>query len=609
MIRRPFSCAALALCISSPVFSQSVPDDDAVVVSASRTEQRLRDAIPHITILTAKDIRDSQAVDLPSLLRREAGFEFSQNGGPGTTTSLFMRGGRGNQTLVLIDGVRIQDASFGSTAIQHIMLDEVERVEVVRGNVSSLYGSGAIGGVVQVFTKRGRGAPSAGGEVTIGERGTSRFTGSYGGEVGGTRFNFTASKFDTRGFSVLDQRLAPNANTDADGYRNESFAGSLSHKFSATQETGISFLNARGRVEYDSAFDARTDRHDSTQTLQSMQAYWEGRFFERWTSRVTLAEGSDYRTDKRNSNFNSSSNTRNRQFGWENRLRIAPGHEAGLGVENLRQTLSNSGLTPQNRRRDADSLRLSYLGNIGRHSLQANLRGEDYSDFGRANTHFVGYGFDLADDWRLTASGSTAFRAPTFQDLYGFGGDPALRPERTRTSELGFQWASVPHRLRVVAFDTQYIDAITFSANRSRNLRRANVNGVESSYSGQIAGFDLRASLTVQDPVEQEPAGAEQHAIRRAKAYGSFSLARSFGPWRFGGELISAGARPDTHVTTSQRLSLERYTVMNLTARYEFNRNLFVAAKLENAFDEEYFLAHAFNTPRRAAFITLGWRP
>src|SRR3954471_10659285 len=223
--------AAPLLAFCSLAFAQS--DDDAVVVTASRTEQRIRDAIPHTTVITRKDIRDSQAADLPTLLRREAGIEVAQSGGLGGNASLFMRGGRSAQTLVLIDGVRVEDAGFGTTAIQHLMLDDIERIEIARGNVSSLYGSGAIGGVVQVFTRRGQGAPAAGGELTYGSRDTSKLRAGYGGALGDTRFNLSASRFRTGGFSAIDPQLAPNANPDRDGYRNESASANVSHRFSA----------------------------------------------------------------------------------------------------------------------------------------------------------------------------------------------------------------------------------------------------------------------------------------------------------------------------------------------------------------------------------------
>ena len=607
--------AALAIAaLPALALAQSAPAEDAVVITASRTEQPLRDAIPHTTILTRKDISDSQAVDLPSLLQREAGFEYTQNGGVGAVTGLFMRGGRSAQTLIVVDGVRVEDASVGTTAIQHIMLDEVERIEIVRGNVSSLYGSGGIGGVVQVFTRRGHGTPASSAEITAGSRGTSKLGAAYGGEVGATRFNVTLSRFDTRGFSAIDTRLAPKANPDADGYRNESVSGNLIQRISAQHEVGVLIYSSRGRLDYDSASGPPTDTHQSAQDLGMSQAYWEAHPFERWTSRLTLGEGTDYRTDLRNGTFNSSSNTRSRQLIWDNRLRAAPAHEFAVGLEALRQELQNSDLLPQRRDRSADVARLGYLGRLGAHSLQVNLRTEDYSDFGRANTHFLGYGYDVTQAWRLTASTSTAFRAPTFIDLFGFrgsGGNAALRPERARTYELGVQWADGPNLVRVVAFDTRYQDAITFDVQTSavRNVRKASVNGVESSYSGRLAGFELRAALTVQDATEQEPGGQELPAIRRAKRYGSLAAYRSLGRLRLGGELIASGARPDIDIVSSARLSQAGYSVLNLTARYDIDKRLFVGARLSNALDEKYQLVNGFNTPRRGVFLTAGWQP
>lgn len=607
--------AALAIAaLPALALAQSAPAEDAVVITASRTEQPLRDAIPHTTILTRKDISDSQAVDLPSLLQREAGFEYTQNGGVGAVTGLFMRGGRSAQTLIVVDGVRVEDASVGTTAIQHIMLDEVERIEIVRGNVSSLYGSGGIGGVVQVFTRRGHGTPASSAEITAGSRGTSKLGAAYGGEVGATRFNVTLSRFDTRGFSAIDTSLAPKANPDADGYRNESVSGNLIQRISAQHEVGVLIYSSRGRLDYDSASGPPTDTHQSAQDLGMSQAYWEAHPFERWTSRLTLGEGTDYRTDLRNGTFNSSSNTRSRQLIWDNRLRAAPAHEFAVGLEALRQELQNSDLLPQRRDRSADVARLGYLGRLGAHSLQVNLRTEDYSDFGRANTHFLGYGYDVTQAWRLTASTSTAFRAPTFIDLFGFrgsGGNAALRPERARTYELGVQWADGPNLVRVVAFDTRYQDAITFDVQTSavRNVRKASVNGVESSYSGRLAGFELRAALTVQDATEQEPGGQELPAIRRAKRYGSLAAYRSLGRLRLGGELIASGARPDIDIVSSARLSDAGYSVVNLTARYDIDKRLFVGARLSNALDEKYQLVNGFNTPRRGVFLTAGWQP
>jgi vitamin B12 transporter len=595
---------------SSVALAQPAAEADAVVVTASRTEQRLRDAVPHTTVLTRREIEDAQAPDLPALLQREAGFEFAQNGGIGAVTGVFMRGGRGAQVLVLVDGVRVEDAGFGTTAIQHILLDEVERVEVVRGNVSALYGSAAISGVVQIFTRRGEGAPGPSVNAMAGSRGTRRLSAAYGGRAGDTRFRLSASGFDTDGFSAIDPRRAPDANPDRDGYESTSIAGSFSHRLSTRNEVGLDLHSVDGRVDYDSAFGAPSDVHVSRQRLDAVSGWWEALPLERWKSRVAIGQGTDYRTDRLNGAIDSVSNTRNRQISWSNDLRLAPEHTVSLGAELLRQELLNSFLA-QRQDRDVDILRGGYLGYLGRHSVQLNVRSEDYSDFGKADTYFAGYGFDLTDAWRLTASAGSAFRAPTFQDLFGFGGDPALRPERARTKELGVQWASGLHRARLVAFDTEYQDAITFdlATFTVRNVRRASVEGAELSYSASLYGFDLRGSLTSQKAIEQEPGAQPLPAVRRAKIHGALSAHRSFGRLRLGGEVVSSGSRPDNDIMTFARVRTAGYSVLNLLARYQFNRHLHLSARLENALDEEYRLIDGYNTAGRGIFVSVGWKP
>jgi vitamin B12 transporter len=343
------------------------------------------------------------------------------------------------------------------------------------------------------------------------------------------------------------------------------------------------------------------------------QLYWDAQFLERWKSRVTVAEGTDYRTDFLDGAFASRSNTRNRQLIWDNDIRIAPSHVLSLAAERLEQALDSSGAGEQER--NVDSLRLGYLGRLGAHSLQANVRNDKYSDFGNADTFFLGYGFDLTDSWRLTASTSTAFRAPTFADLFGFPPfslpNPALRPERSRTEELGVQWANAAHRVRIVAFHTDYTDEIAFdlAAMQSENLEKSKVEGVETSYSGRFAGMDVTAALTVQDAVEQQPGGMEVAGLRRAKRFGSVTVQRSFARWRLGAELLASGSRPDINIQTFDPVQNPGYTVLNLLARFNFNKNLFAAARLENAFDEDYQLVHGFNTPPRGLFVTVGWQP
>lgn len=619
--RLPRALIALAVLHSSFAVAQQNPDEDAIVVSASRTEQRIRDAIPHTTVLTRKEIRDSQAIDLPSLLRTEAGFEMAQTGGIGATYSpLSLRGGRGSQVLVLVDGVRLEDLAAGQTALQHLMLDSIERIEIVRGNVSSLYGSGAIGGVIHVFT--GGGAPGPSASLTVGSRDTVRGSAGYRSELGDTRFNVSVSRFSTDGFSAIDPAIDPIVNPDPDGYRNDSVVLGFAHRLNARHEIGASLFDTRGRLDYDgndpgfTVLDTPTTLHRQWQRLRVERAWWEAALTPQWKSRVSIGQGVDQQTDTRDHAELSRSRTASQHLAWDHEWRVTPEHRLSGGVEHLRQRIDNQGAFAVGARgRNADILRAGYLGRLGRHSLQANLRAEDYSDFGHAETYLLGYGFDLTDAWRLTASTGTSFRAPTMNDLYqAFGGNPNLRPERARTDELGVQWASGPHRVRLVYFETEYQDFIDFLPVfpfTASNIGRASVEGTELTYSGVLLGFDVRTSLTVQDPVQRNAAGQEVTPLRRARKLGSVSAYRTIGRWRFGGELTGSGERRDIHVVQLNGSSVTEpgYAVLHLGARYEIEKGLYAAVRLENALDGRYRYAHGYNTAPRGLFLTVGWNP
>jgi vitamin B12 transporter len=590
--------------------------EEAVVVTASRTQQRLRDAIPHTTVLTEKEIRDSQAVDLPTLLRSEAGFEMAQTGGIGAVPSpLSLRGNSSARTLVLIDGVRIEDSGVGSTALQHLMLDQIERVEIVRGNVSSLYGSNAVGGVIQVFTKRGQGAPAPSASIMAGSRNTTEVHVGYGGALGETRFSVAASRFDTRGFSAIDPALAPLANPDPDGYRNQGLSLSASRRLSPAHEVGVALFGTEAWGDYDRpTFTLPSDQHRSNQELSMLQGWWEARFLEAWKSRLTAAENKDHRTDTLNGAFSNSAHTRTRQLIWDNEVRIASPQAFTLGLEGRNQTLdsaSSFGGSPL-REREVSAARLGYLGRLGEHTLQANYRYEDYSDFGSEGTYYVGYGYDLTKTWRVTLSQGTAFRAPTFLDLDPAFGNPSLQPERSKTNELGVQWASGPHRLRVVLFDTEHKDAIVLdNLFIPQNVQTAANEGIEASYNGVLAGIDLRASLALQDPVEQDrTSSAPQQALRRAKTLAAFSAFRGFGALRLGVDWRSSGERRDQSINDSTVTVFEpAYSVLNLLARYQLSKNIYFGARLENALDEDYRLVSGYNTAGRGVFLTAGWKP
>ena len=602
---RPVALYSLCtLFVHSPV--HAAEDIDAVVVTASRLEQQLKDTIAHTTVITAKDIRDSQAVDLSSLLRREAGFEFARNGGEGNVTGIFLRGGDGKQALVLIDGVRAGSVTLGTTQIEGILLDQVERVEIVRGNVSALYGAGAAGGVIQIFTRQANGAPRAEAQAMAGERGTSRLSAGYRGSVEDTRFSLNVSRFETGGHSAIDTRLAPRANPDNDGYRNRSFSGQIAHRIAAGHEIGLRAYQNAGEVDYDSAFGAPADRHRAENSVGSYAVYAGNALAPFWNSQLTLAEGADHGRNFTNDSAPARTDSRTSQLQWQNDFTLAAGQVVTAGLERQQQRIRSS--TAYSRTgRDMNSARLAYNGRFEAQQLQLAARRDRYSDFGGAGSWLAGYGYDIDPHWRATAMRSTAFRAPTFNELFfpGFG-NPDLQPERSASDELGLQYAASRHLLRAAAFRTRYRNLIdspppTFLP---QNVSRARVEGAEVSYAGQFDRWDIRASLTVQDPIS-ETTGARLR--RRAATFGNLVASTTVSGWRLGGELIVSGARPDNDIAGGAPVTLGGYKVVNLTLRRALGRQAFIAARLENAFAEKYRLAHGYNVSGRGLFVTLGW--
>ena len=438
--------AATAAATAAPAAGPTTsPALNPVVVTATRTPQRLDSAIPQTTVFTAADIAKSNQTDLPSLLQEAPGAQIVTNGGPGSATSLFLRGAASNQTLFLIDGVRIDSASLATAQLEQIMLAQVDRVEVVNGNVSSLYGSGAIGGVVQVFTKDGGDHPPRFSvETELGSYHTQRQQVGVNGALdadGSTTFSVTLARFKTDGFSAINSAEEPDANPNANGYSNTSVGATIKHRFGENWDAGVRLYEVTGRLSYDNAFGAPTDLNETDNRVRSLSAFADGTIGERWTTHLIVAQGDDQSTNLLNGQFASRFNTRNQQLTWQNEFAIAPRQKFVFGYERLNQSLDTDEYAPPERQ--VNSGYVGYEGRFGANQFQLNVRRDQYSDLGGANSYYAGYGYNLTAQWKLLASISDAFRAPSFNDLYFPDyGNPDLRPEESHSIEAGVQYSS-----------------------------------------------------------------------------------------------------------------------------------------------------------------------
>jgi len=603
---------ALTLSAASAVFAQTAFKPiqlEETVVTANRSEQLLIEALPHTTVIGRDIIERSQAVDLPTLLSSEAGFQFTQNGGRGMAASLFLRGSASLQVLVLIDGVPLtKQDSTGSVSLEHIMLDQVDHVEIVRGNVSAIYGSGAVGGVIQIFMRKGQGTPKAFAQIEAGSYGSTRASAGVSGQVGATSFFVGVGRHKTSGFSAMNTSQYPNENPDADGYSNTNYNLGLSQTVAPGHTLGLRAEGSDGEFDTDGGgFGTPTDIVKGATKLGTWSLYSHNQMTRDWRSELTFSQGHEQSIyDARLTAFpyDSEAVTRSRTLNWTNSVTLGA-WLLTAGAESQRQFIDtiDSYATQLNRARDVSSMFAGLSGTVGAHSLQLNLRRDDADGLPAQTTGYAGYGFQFQPAWKLIVSVSSAFNLPPLGYLYDpFSGNPALKPETARSTELGLQWAQDKQVVRATLFKTRTENLMLydFATWAFSNVSDAGNKGLELSYSGKLANADLRASLTLQDPVD-ESTGAR--LIRRARSMASFGASLPLGQWTFGGDLRYTGERPDIVSAPA----LPSYAVVNLSARYAMTRELALTARIDNLLDRDYQTAYGYNQSARAVYAGVVW--
>ena len=612
---------------------------DPVVVTASRTAQRLSDALPATTLITRADIEDSQAPDVATLLRGQVGIDVAQSGGTGSQTSLFLRGANSNQVLVLIDGLRVNAVGSGAASIAHLMIDQVDHVEIVRGNVSSLYGSEAIGGVIQIFTRGGANTgdtssdhPRVGLNAEWGGDRTRAASfdaaHAFGADGARTRVGLAASYRSARGFSAIDANRAPAANPDDDGYRNASVSAQVAQQFGA-HEIGARYFETHGHLEFDDPTDygffgppynGRVQTHNERTRLTDVALFGKFKPTAAWTLALQAGQARDV-------NVNTSSypasfvvgtaTSTGRQYRVGNSFALAE-HIATLAYEHLDQSgfstsygngIDTAGVAFS---RKVDSAMAGYTGPLllasSVNEFQLNARHDRYSDFGAATTGLAAYGLKFAPGWKAIVQASTGFKAPSFNELYfPFFGNPALKAERARSVEVALQYARDTSFVRASLFRTRTRDLIVFDPLLllANNIDRARVTGLEVSVRTSFDGWVLSANLTLQRPVDE---ATGERLLRRANRNLGLAVAKSFGRWRVTGDVQAAGMRFDSDINSFARTELAGYGVANFGVRYEVVRATTVGLSIANAFDKRYALVDGYNTAGRVMTVSLRTR-
>ena len=599
--------ALLALATGhAAVAADPVTTGETVVVTATRSAIPLSRVLADVTVLGHEEIEQSGSLTLPELLSRQPGVEAYSNGGEGKSASLLLRGAKADHVLVLVDGMRIASVTTGATSLEHLPLAAIEKIEILRGPASSLYGADAIGGVIQIFTKRGEGGPALSFHAGIGAEHKRSSGAGLSGKAGNTAFNLALEHNRTDGIS--SRRYLPGKyNPDRDGYENTTYLVSVQHELAAGHSLGLNLY----QTEASSAYDATVNKADELRSrLQGHSIELKNRLRANWQSTLRYAETNDRQHTFTKGNFGTPSAiaaTRQQEWQWQHDVQWQGVGQFSLGAAHTEQqieTLNSFNGT----RRNVDSLFAAYQGSFGAHRLQGSLRHDDNSQFGDKATGQLGYGYALTPQWLLGAAYGTAFKAPTFNQLYWSGsgasyhGNPALRPEEARNRELSLKWRQQGDYFSVIAFDNR-IDNLIASKSASDGLQ---VNIDEARITGQTleAGrswgdFSLAGSITSQRPRSQ-PSG--KLLARHAKLFGALTAGWQLNRARLSAEWRASGRRYDDADNSADKV-LGGYGVLNLGADYQLDKQWTLNTRLSNVGDKRYETVKDYNQPRRGWFV------
>ncbi|WGL64488.1 TonB-dependent receptor [Pseudomonas sp. CW003PS] len=586
---------------------------EPLVVTSGRQAEPQAQATAATTVFQRADIERLQVSSVAELLERVPGISVVRTGGAGSQTGVFLRGTSTAQTLVLVDGQRIAAASSGTSSLEFLAPEQIERIEVVRGARSALYGSDAIGGVIQIFTRQGDGRGfkpyarlAAGSDSTY-----QRSLGLAGGDQR-TRFHLGAALDETAGIDATRDGFG--ANGDYDAYRNRSLSLNLSHRFDETLQVGLNALDQRGQVEYDfTGMQPTTDFQ-----LSSLSGFIDGRLNEHWSSRLELGHSKDQRASGDDSPLASADSfftytTYRDSASWVNTLTLTDHQQILAGADWYEDRLhSSADFAEDSRWNRAAFVQHRYTGDT--FSTELGLRHDDNQQFGSENTWNAALTLPLNRANDLILSYSEGFRAPTFNDLYDQSyGNPDLQAERSKSYEL--QWRSRysdTGSLQASVYRTEIEDAIVFDESFiPQNIQTARINGFEAAVQQELFGWQGNLALALIDPRDRD---SGHTLLRRAKRTLSLDLDRRFGDVSVGAGWRAISGRYDD---ADNDIEMSGYGLLSLRAAWQAMPELGLSLKLDNLLDKDYAEAtystpngrFGYNSAGRTALFAVTWTP
>lgn len=600
--------AALGIAVLPGIaLSEDQQELPTLVVTSTRTPLAAEDFPAAVTVYTRADIERQQVRTLPELLQGSIGLGLTQSGQFGKTTSVFLRGTGSDQVLVLINGIRVGSATLGTAAFQFLPIEQIERVEIVRGPHSSIYGSEAIGGVIQIFTHKGRGEPHVSGKLGGGSFETFDASGTANGEYHDTDFNLTAAYFDTDGYDIRQPTLGPFGvdQPDDDGYDNTSVSARLGHRFDNGLALDTFLVRAWGESEFD---DSSTDRTDFLQQVAGGSASYSPMDFWRATLRAGQSRD-DSDNFAPNGDFFSRFDTTRWEMSLQNDLSITAEHLVSLGADYRNEDIDSSEDFAETSRYNVGVFG-QYIGKLGRNDIVGSVRWDDNEAFGSETTGSVGWSYRWNYGIRLLATFGTAFKAPSFNELFfpEFG-NPDLNAETSTSYEVGLEgehswggWGLRAFRTDIDDLIVTVFDPVTFEFFPD-NVDKARIDGLEAQAHALLWGWDASLEITLLDP---ENRGTGNRLPRRSEEALSFDLSRQLGKLNIGATVLAQGDRFDDAGNTTR---VSGYAVVDLRGEYAISEGWYLQAKVANLLDKDYETVSTFNEADRNFFIALQYRP
>ena len=514
----------------------------------------------------------------------------------------------------------------------------IDHIEIIFGPQSSLYGSDAIGGVVQIFTKKGDGPAKVGASFGYGSYGTSISEASINGSTEGDqkiRYALAASQTLSMGFNTIAPNNKDGLNpTSRTGYVQDSITGRLSQEWSKGQELGLQFLNSRLNNQLP-GIDPQEFLYQQIQnqvsTLGTYSFYSKNQVMENWRSLIQISAQTGTSLTHApntpdNSAYDSTLNQRQNTYTWQNDIAIGTDILQIL-AERKTQKISSNQLDYNNgnfnnyptpypmlgfsETRNTNSGAIAYQLKRGSHLANLSLRNDSISGYGPQTTGAAAYGYFFNREWRANINYGTGFRAPTFNDLYYPGyGNTAVLPEKSKNTEAGLHYERAGLEGHVVVFSNSITNLIQASNSDScpigtgfsgcaSNVASAKITGGTLSGAAQVSSLSLKGSFTQQNPVNE---ASNSVLIKQAKQYGNLAAEYLYLKLTAGIGATFSGRRDDFQGANT---GMGGYTIFNLYANYDLEKDLSVFARWNNALNKTYQLSYGYNTPGSNVFVGL----